>query len=486
MLNRVLAVFRAGFDAQWRQGAWPVAPLIMHGSIAAALALLVRDDLPPYAYALFMLSIALGLIALPLLGDFGYLLRADAAREWIEAQPIRASELRVARTLLVLLLVLALSSAALLPIAVFAPSGLSIGARFVLVAAGVGQAVFVAAFLLGLQSLLGRRAETLLVLMQTLLVGGVVVGCLLGLQFVPNLLGVRGPHEIESLAQLLPSAWFAAPLADASASSTLWEIAPWIAFALAVLVLFVAPQATNPSGRRPGWLAFALAPMRRLVTRTWVRRDERGAFDLVFDALPLEREFVLRAYPLIAIPLAMLFAGSNGSGGIEQLGLIAVLLFTPATYLPILLVYLPATSSSDARWILDGAPLARGAIDNGALKAIVVRFLVPLYVLLFALAWSQAELGFALRLAPVGFLVSIAVVRGLYGKCVSDLPLSTDPSAIEARLDWTGTLLGLGFGLTLIAVLALIFVKTIVVAVAACAALLALEWSADRRARADL
>src|SRR5882672_8938061 len=113
MWNRVFALFKAGFDAQWGRGTWPVAPLVVHGSIAATFALLVRDVLPPYAYALFMLSLATALIALPLLGDFGFLLRADPAREWIEAQPARAFELRVARTLLVMLLAGALATSAL-------------------------------------------------------------------------------------------------------------------------------------------------------------------------------------------------------------------------------------------------------------------------------------------------------------------------------------------------------------------------------------
>ena len=137
MWNRVLAVFRAGFGAHWRGADVPVAPLVVHGSVAAALALLVGDSLPPYAYALFMLSLALGLIALPLLGDFGFLLRADPAREWIEAQPVRAIELRLARTMILLVLVMTLAGAALLPIAVFAPSSMGVGARVALFAAGL-------------------------------------------------------------------------------------------------------------------------------------------------------------------------------------------------------------------------------------------------------------------------------------------------------------------------------------------------------------
>jgi hypothetical protein len=481
--NRVLAVFRAGFEAQWRGGAWPVAPLIVHGSIAAVFALLVRDVLPPYAYAIVMLSLAMALLALPLLGDFGFLLRADPAREWVEALPVRAAELRIARTMLLLLLVMALASAALLPIALFAPSGTGVIGRVALFAAGAGQALFVAGMLLGLQSLLGQRAEALLVLFQTLLVGGIVVGCLIGLRLVPMLVHAHAPDVAPSWIAVLPPAWFATVLVDDAHLSAAWRAAPWIALAFATAVLFVAPQATASVGRRPGWLAALLAPVRALLARTWVTRRERGSFDLVYDALPLEREFVLRAYPMIAIPLAMLFAGSRGASGIERDGLIAVLLFTPATYLPILLVHVPATASPDARWIIDGAPVQREEVDNGALKALAVRFLLPLYALLFAMAWSQAGPELALRLAPIGFLLSLLVMRRLYPVCVTDVPLSRPAGEIEARMDWTGILLGLGLVLTIVAIAALKLVTDAGRAVFVCAVLLFVEWLADRSVR---
>lgn len=481
MVDRVFALFRAGFEAEWGRGTWPVAPLVVHGSIAATFALLVRDALPPYAYAVFMLSLAMALIALPLLGDFGFLLRADPAREWIEAQPVRAFELRAARTLLVILLAGALAASTLLPIVLFAPASIGFGARVALFLAGIGQAFVVAGVLLALQSALGRRAESLLVGFQTLLFGAVLVGCLLGPQLVPQLLAVRGPADLASAFTWMPPAWFATAVLDGETLSASWRLLPWVAFAAATVILFAAPQSTQPGGRRPGILALILAPLRAIVTRTWVRREERGAFDLVYDALPLEREFVLRTYPMIAIPLAMLFAGSGGSDVVVRDGLVALLMFTPATYLPILLIHVPATASPDARWILDGAPVSKVMIHNGALKALAVRFLVPLYALLFALAWTRSGLEFALLVAPLGFLVSVAVNRHLYGMCVSDMPLSRDPGSIKAEMNWTGPILTIGMGLTIAAILVLKFVTSFGIALAACAAVVLLEWNADRK-----
>src|SRR5262245_44358132 len=135
-LRRTLAVFRAGFEATWARGSWPVGPLVMHGSLSALLCGLVRDVLPPYAYALFALLLAGATLALPLLGEFGVLLRADRAADWIEAQPVRRVELRVARLLLIATSIFALSGAALLPAALLAPEGVGIAGRAAIFGAG--------------------------------------------------------------------------------------------------------------------------------------------------------------------------------------------------------------------------------------------------------------------------------------------------------------------------------------------------------------
>jgi hypothetical protein len=189
--NRVLTVFRAGFAAHWGAGKWPAAPIVAHGTAAAVLCGLASGSLPPFAYGLFALAVSGALIALPLLGDFGPLLRSDPAAEWVEALPVTRGELRLARTLLVLFAVFVLSLASLLPAAWFAPPGLA--GKIALVGAGLGQAILVAALLLALQSTLGERAETLLVLLQTVLVVGVVLGLAVGLRSCRGSLGSRRP-----------------------------------------------------------------------------------------------------------------------------------------------------------------------------------------------------------------------------------------------------------------------------------------------------
>lgn len=475
MWNRVLAVFRAGFEGQWGRGAWPVAPLIMHGSIAAVLCGLARSELLPFGYALFALSVSAALIAIPLLGEFGVLLRSDPAADWIEAQPVRRIELRIARTLVAMLLLAALVASALLPAALFAPASMGWLARIGLIAVGGLQAVCLLAGILCLQSALGRRAEGLLVLCQTVLVAGVVIGIVAGLRYVPRLHHLSSARDANPLIRFYPPSWFASLLFEPS------SLAGWLASAAALAALAFAPlQRAQRSSRAAFGLTLLLAPLRSIASRLWVRASERASFHLVFDALPLERDFVLRTYPMLGIPLALIVAGTRGVDTAERDALLAVLLFIPATYLPILLVHVPATASPDARWLLDTAPIPRAAIDGGAIKAVALRFLVPLYVLLSVVGLAQGGVEVVTRLALPAALLALIVMRKLYPMCAEDLPLSVAPNDITAKLDWTGSLLMLGIGLTVLALVAQKFVSSVGLGLACAAVLLAIEWALDR------
>ncbi|MFN0242533.1 MAG: hypothetical protein ACKVWV_06540 [Planctomycetota bacterium] len=481
MWHRVAIVFRTGLEAHWGRGLWPVAPLITHGSITALLCGMVSSELAPFSYALFALSLCAGLLALPLLGDFGALLRSDPAAEWIEALPVSALELRIARTLSILLLIGVLSAAALLPAVVFAPAGTPVVGLFV---AGLGQALFVTAAILTAQSVLGRRAETALVAFQTVLVAGVVVGALIGLRSVSALARIAEPGTLGGWVSFYPPAWFATPFA--SVPDGFASLAPALGATLAAaaaLAFIPLPPATR-ARRTGGALSFVLEPARSLAARIWVRRGERATFHLVFEALPLEREFVLRTYPMLGIPLALLGVGVGDSSGNDREALIALLMFTPAIYLPILLVHVPATASAGARWLLDSAPLPREALDEGAIKAVAVRFLLPLYALLAIVAASFAGPSFVVRLALPAFLVSVALTRILYAVCVKEPPLSTAPDEVEFKLDWAGILMTLAIAMTILSLVAYKFVTTVTAGLVVSACLLIAELALARRAHA--
>ena len=444
-LDRVRALLRARL-ASGPRGGLPISALLANALVTALFCGLVSDALPPFAYGLFALTLSAALLAIPLLGDLGWLLRADPARMWVEALPAKRREIAAARALHLSIFLAALALAALLPAVVFAPG--SLAAKLSLIPLGLGVAFTVAAGLVAAQSFFGGRAEAMLVLLQTALVVGVLVGLVAGLRYVPAMQSLTGPDGLPPWIWLLPPVWFAAPLAPESA------LGPWPhAFlagavgcaAFAGLILLPAPRALPRNASEP-LLAFLLRPVRALAYRFWVKPDERGFFNLVFDALPKEREVVLRTYPLLGIPLAFL---AIGSGDAEVRGdVLALLFFSSAVYLPVLLTQIPASESAAARWLHELSPLPEGAVVAGTLKALIVRFLIPLYVVLIALGLLQGEGPLALRLGPPGFLISCLVMVKLYPVCVSDRPLSIEPDAVRTDLDWAGLLMGIGIGLS--------------------------------------
>jgi hypothetical protein len=462
----------------------PVAAVLLPAALSGTLALLIRSDLTPFAFAVCAFSLMVALVAIPLLGELGYLLRADASAEWVEALPLAPRDVRTARALHLVVALGLLALGSLAPAALFAPSELGVLGRIGLVLGGLGLATVLTALLLSAQALLGGRAEPVFILLQTLLVGGVIVGVVLGLQRVHVIAKLDGVEPGSALAWF-PPAWFAAPFgrpADGSSAAARALLPLALSAGALLLVLFLPRPAVVPPRRSRTLSERLLAPVRALATRFWVGADERGPFDLVYDAVPREREFVLRTYPMLGIPLAFLVAATVGENGGDREALLALLLFTPGVYLPVLLSQLPASQSHEARWLLDGAPVAEGALSNGAIKALTVRFLVPLYVGLGLLATYEAGPLFALRLTLPAALASLLVMRRLYALCVTDHPLSIAPDRLQTRLEWGGTLFGVAFVLTIVAWLAYRFLGPLEAAGVVVALALA-EWTAGRALR---
>lgn len=479
MLGRVLVLLRARLAAQRRDAALPVAALLIHALIAAALCGLVRGELTPFAYALVALSASAVLVAIPLLGELAPLFEADEARDFVRSQPVTAAEIHFARSLHLLLALATLALGSLIPAALLAPGSVGLLGRAAIVAGGLAQALALAAVLLALRSALGVRAHALLVAAQTCLFVGAIVGGAIGLGAVKHAREWTSPLAREALAWM-PPAWFAAPLATGPLPAA-WELAPWACAvgAIAVLALVRAPKETPPRRIRD-WLGASLAPVRVLASRTWVARGERASFELVFDGLPAEREFQLRAYPLIAVPVAFLFLGATGEGASGRRGLLTLLLFAAGAYLPLLAAQVAGSRSHAARWLLETSPSPRASIDGGALKAVAIRFVLPLYAALAAIGCALGEARLTLALAPLAYLCAVAVLRATWRKCAGDLPLSVAPEALRVDLDWLGMLAAIAAALLAAALVAERVARSPVGLGAAFAALVAVELAADR------
>lgn len=472
VLRRALILVRARLTGMWLATFAETAPLWLHAILMSVLCMLVRGELSKDAYALLVYSFSGLLLAVPLLGEFGAVLRDDSAREWVEALPVRRMEIALARVLLLLASVCGLAFAALLPAALIA-SEFTVLERVELLLSGLAQGVCFAAFLLALQSALRGALEGVLVLLQTTLVAGAIIGAAVGLKHIYRLqeLAIDDP----SLAWFPPS-WFV--LND-------WRFFAAMSVALLILLLAPSPPAVRASNRK-GLGERLLTPLRALATRSWVRKDERAAFDLVYDALPREREFVLRTYPMIALPLAFLLLGVRGESGVERDAGLAVLLFTPAAYVSILLTHIPATRSPEAGWLLETAPISPAAIANGALKAVAVRFLLPVYLALSAISVALAGWDFSLRVAVPGALLTLIMMRRLFPTCVLNAPLSRGLSELEHDEDLAKSMFAQALVLPILGIAVWRLAEPWWAFTGLTLALLALELVHDRRWRATL
>jgi hypothetical protein len=484
MFARVRALAGAWLAGEWfgeRGQRLPLGPILLHGSLAAALSLAVRGELGRYPYAVFALTLPLVLATLPLLGELAPLLRADPAQDWIAAQPVRPFEIRLARITCIVCLLGTLVASSLVPALALAPSSLGIVARLFLLVAGMAQALVVAAVLLALQALFGKRLESVLVLLQTAVFCATIVGAIAGLRHVPALAHMGAPS---GLVAFFPPAAFAsfvleqpfrvAPVAITSAIAA-------TCFALCLLAFAPFPATLGARSTHTP-LSIVLAPLRALATRLWVRPEERASFDLVYDALPAERDFVMRAYPLLAVPLAFLILG-GGAHDPQSEGLLALLAFTPAIYLPVLLVHVPATATPLARWLLDTAGLDPRAEREGTIKAIAVRFLAPLYLALLAVPIARGGLDLGLRLFGPALVAGLLTLRAGYASCVSSPPLSLLVQDLPAAFKdaFSGSFLMLAMVHTVLAILCWRFVATPSVGMAILAVAVALELAVHGR-----
>jgi hypothetical protein len=330
-----------------------------------------------------------------------------------------------------------------------------------LVAGGVLQTLFVSALLLWIQAGLAGRAEGMLTVIQTALFCAVIVGFTAGLSNLPLL---QEAVTSGSLNAYYPPLWFTAPLAPDPTSAGLWLalLATLVTFGTFALAPFPPAPRARPT-RSP--LGILLWPLRLLAAHSWVRPRERASFEFVYHALPSEQDFVTRAYPLLALPLAFLLLGADGSSARDE-GLLALLLFAPAVYLPLLLLFVPATATPEARWIVDTCPLDPRDEAAGSRKAVVIRMVLPLYLALGGLVAWRGNADLALRLTPLALAAGLLLLRTSWDFFTGAPPLSTAPSELGTAWDDTrsGRMFMIAITMTLAAIAAWQFVQSSAVA----------------------
>jgi hypothetical protein len=430
-----------------RRGGWPISASVFLAALSSLLASLAGDVLPAFPFLWLALSIGPLLLGLPILSDLSRFLRHDEATEWVGALPARRSERTLARVLQLLAWLGVLALAWFVPWSLFAPPETSRAGRLGLVPAGFALALTLAAALLWCQQAFIRRHAWTLILLDTVWMALAVLGILQLLGHLPEI-ATLAPET--GVVRWLPPTW----LAQEWLGTVVVPVGTALLGCAGLVALALLPGVEPPSGPTQSLLERWIAPLRWLALRLWVRERERGAFDLVYLASPREREFALRIYPMIGIPLAFLWLAASGGSERWRSDVLALLLFTSAVSLPMVLVHLPLTESPQAAWIQIVSPCSDRARQEGALKAVFVRWIAPLYLALLVLGLGLGRAGEVLRLWPTALALALLSTRWLYPRCVRDLPLSRAPEDLRSSLGWTGTAMTMAATLTLAAVLA--------------------------------
>ena len=424
--GRTLALLRAHFGAA-RASTSLFASGATQALVTGVLGGVLASEVGGFVYATFVFTLVALLITMPFFGELGFPMRGEGEGDWLRALPATAGERRVAQLLVVLALLAALAGPSLAVAAWLSPNASEIDAtgwgwsgRLALILGGLGFAAAWIGGLTALQSLLMGKLPALWRAIQALIGALSIGGILLSVPWFAGLEFAR-PGELGPLASAWPATWFAGPLPSLPVAlvSLVFGLAVFLASAF-------VPRPASSERARTSWSDRLVEPFARLAERFWVRSDERGAFRFVLRALPAEREFALRVFPLLGLPLAFLWVAFTRPPGPEKNGLLALILFTPGFYLPVLASQTCASASAAARWLLECHPTTRAAIDNGWLKAVVVRYVLPLHLALGLMAWQQAGWEFTVSLALPAALVSVLALRGLWRQTVIDLPLSRD------------------------------------------------------------
>ncbi|MEZ5974022.1 MAG: hypothetical protein R3E96_04005 [Planctomycetota bacterium] len=170
-----------------------------------------------------------------------------------------------------------------------------------------------------------------MILLQAALFVGLFVGFVAGLGRA-NLLA--GWTQTGGWWLLLPSTWYAAPLAPEPLGPATALLVASVLLALAILWFapFPSKSASLGTSSLTGTL---LRPSPRCCAASGCVLPNALCSTGSYTALPAEKDYGLRTYPLLAIPLAFLFLGAEGTKP-EGQGLLAILSFAPLTYPPIL------------------------------------------------------------------------------------------------------------------------------------------------------
>ena len=296
-----------------------------------------------------------------------------------------------------------------------------------------------------------------------------------GYQILPRLLGLSemamATSEMKWWAILIPPMWMTGfvKMVNELTIEPIYVATTFLALVVPLaswkaVNTFLAPYFT----KKLTDLGTSSSPVQETTARTSTRQSfgarlgnlvtkaglERATFSLVSYAFSRDRKLKLRIYPAIGsfvvIMAVMLFRKAKGDVSImeylQSLGQTETHLFVIYACIFILFSVAFEIHFSDehkAAWIFQAAPITSpGKILTGTLKAILVRFFVPVYTvatIVILLIWRE-------RAIPdlfFGALASVLLMFSIFLLSHKNLPLSLEPSARNQGSSFVRTIFSL-------------------------------------------
>ncbi len=422
---------------------------IMGGLVAPFAAL--RDSMLAGMTVVF--SFLLTMIGLALLADYSVVLLDATDQRVLAPRPVAARTIlyaRIAHVLIYLLLLALTLSAGSLVAGTWMWHGVFPLAFCAALLAGVVliMGIVSAIYLLGMRFINEQRLRDIVLYAQitmTILVAT-------GYQIMPRIVGAYPLREL-ALADHLwlygyPPLWLAG-VVDLSLGRVDTPHLVLAALAIVVPLAAMLTVARLASAYRPGLMQeggpevprarHGLAGrLSRLVSR---HPAQQSAFELVWHLCGRDRAYKLRVFPsmgfIFVFGLVFLLSSSH-TGLRETLATLPntnkhlFMLYFGCLFLPNALLPLRFTPQPEAAWVYFSLPVARpGDILLGALKAVIVRIVLPTFLVLSAVTlaiWPPRVIGDILLASSAALLVCTAQAL-LIGRA---LPFSQAPSAMES------------------------------------------------------
>jgi ABC-2 type transport system permease protein len=362
-----------------------------------------------HSYVIFMM-------AMTLITDFSSVLLDTTDNQILLPRPINSKTLFMARLIHVLLYLLQFSVAiCLVPvIATFVKYGATVGTGMIITSQ---LTVLLAVFLTYLLYLMVLRfsSEQKIKEIVTYFQIGMTLFFTIGYQLIPRMIDLEGlsaSFTLKWYSFLIPPVWMA--MALESLYELNFDTVHLVMLFLAVFVplflywvmnKFLAPMFANQlaslntesqaSKKHPVVVESRQGFSGRLASVLCTSPVEKGAFELTWKITGRDKAFRLQFYPALGyIPIFLFIIIFNSGRNMgEQLDLL------PDSNKFLFLIYLPlfAVASSlniatfnenfQASWIYHSMPVKRpGELLSGNLKALVVKYFAPVYILFFGIS----------------------------------------------------------------------------------------------------